>query len=206
MFRLYKGFKELLASSATAAVPSTAAKFYAAAAAKSASPKVAKKTPKKPTTSKPKTKKPAALRSETRPTGISKVTPVSPALGQFLGAQQASRTEAVKQIWSYIKSQNLQVTHHGPSSIPWFSAIRMLRFCLDLVWKILRLENWNGTLLFLVTNDVFIYFRSFKNQENPSNRKEIFCDEKLKTIFNGKEKVGFLEIGKMLTPHFVKTT
>ncbi|MBA0647024.1 hypothetical protein Goklo_014937 [Gossypium klotzschianum] len=149
MFRLYKGFKELLASSATAAVPSTAAKFYAAAAAKSASPKVAQKTPKKPTTSKPKTKKPAALRSETRPTGISKVTPVSPALGQFLGAQQASRTEAVKQIWSYIKSQNLQ---------------------------------------------------------NPNNRKEIFCDEKLKTIFNGKEKVGFLEIGKMLTPHFVKTT
>ncbi|KAA3468563.1 upstream activation factor subunit UAF30-like [Gossypium australe] len=149
MFRLYKGFKELLASSATAAVPSTAAKFYAAAAAKTASPKVAQKTRKKPTTSKPKTKKPAALRSETRPTGISKVTPVSPALGQFLGAQQASRTEAVKQIWSYIKSQNLQ---------------------------------------------------------NPNNRKEIFCDEKLKTIFNGKEKVGFLEIGKMLTPHFVKTT
>ncbi|KAH1105769.1 hypothetical protein J1N35_009537 [Gossypium stocksii] len=150
MFRLYKGFKELLASSATAAVPSTAAKFYAAAAAaKPASPKVAQKTPKKPTSSKPKTKKPAALRSETRPTGISKVTPVSPALGRFLGAQQASRTEAVKQIWSYIKSQNLQ---------------------------------------------------------NPNNRKEIFCDEKLKTIFNGKEKVGFLEIGKMLTPHFVKTT
>ncbi|TYI16482.1 hypothetical protein ES332_A08G258300v1 [Gossypium tomentosum] len=149
MFRLYKGFKELLASSATAAVPLTAAKFYAAAAAKSASPKVAQKTRKKPTTSKPKTKKPAALRSETRPTGISKVTPVSPALGQFLGAQQASRTEAVKQIWFYIKSQNLQ---------------------------------------------------------NPNNRKEIFCDEKLKTIFNGKEKVGFLEIGKMLTPHFVKTT
>ncbi|MBA0737483.1 hypothetical protein Gogos_010943 [Gossypium gossypioides] len=166
MFMLYKGFKELLASSATAAVPSTAAKFYAAAAAKSASPKVAQKTPKKPTTSKPKTKKPAALRSETRPTGISKVTLVSPALGQFLGAQQASRTEAVKQIWSYIKSQNLQVTHHGPSSIPWFSA----------------------------------------NAKNPNNRKEIFCDEKLKTIFNGKEKVGFLEIGKMLTPHFVKTT
>ncbi|PPS00840.1 hypothetical protein GOBAR_AA19843 [Gossypium barbadense] len=118
MFRLYKGFKELLASSATAA-----------------------KTWKKPTTSKPKTKKPAALRSETRPTGISKVTPVSPALGQFLGAQQASRTEAVKQIWFYIKSQNLQ---------------------------------------------------------NPNNRKEIFCDEKLKTIFNGKEKFNRLNYEKPL--------
>ncbi|MBA0878400.1 hypothetical protein Goshw_007248 [Gossypium schwendimanii] len=151
MFRLYKGFKELLASSATAAVPSTAAKFYAAAAAKSASRKVAQKTPKKPTTSKPKTKKPAALRSETRPTGISKVTPVSPALGQFLGAQQASRTEAVKQIWSYIKSQNLQV--------------------------------------------VSLYISTV----NPSNRKEIFCDEKLKTIFNGKEKVAELSWGGLAT-------
>ncbi|KAK6232686.1 hypothetical protein SCA6_002759 [Theobroma cacao] len=31
------------------------------------------------------------------------------------------------------------------------------------------------------------------------------CDEKLKAIFDGKEKIGFLEIGKLLTRHFVKT-
>ena len=41
--------------------------------------------------------------------------------------------------------------------------------------------------------------------QNPNNKREIFCDEKLKTIFDGKEKIGFLEIGKMLSRHFVKT-
>ncbi|XP_050225488.1 upstream activation factor subunit spp27-like [Mercurialis annua] len=44
------------------------------------------------------------------------------------------------------------------------------------------------------------------NLQNPTNKKEIFCDEKLKSIFDGKEKVGFLEIGKLLTQHFVKAT
>lgn len=41
--------------------------------------------------------------------------------------------------------------------------------------------------------------------QNPENKKEILCDEKLKTIFEGKEKISFLEIGKMLSRHFVKT-
>lgn len=40
--------------------------------------------------------------------------------------------------------------------------------------------------------------------QNPTNKKEIFCDAKLKAIFDGKEKVGFLEIGKLLSRHFVK--
>lgn len=40
--------------------------------------------------------------------------------------------------------------------------------------------------------------------QNPTNKREIFCDEKLKSIFDGKDKVGFLEIGKLLSRHFVK--
>ncbi|XWS64953.1 hypothetical protein CRYUN_Cryun05aG0048500 [Craigia yunnanensis] len=148
MSRVFKGFRSLLASPASLSSATAEFSSASAATAKSATSKVAKKTPKKPTTSKPKTEKPAASRTMIRPTGIFKLTPVSPALGQFLGAQQASRTEAVKQIWTYIKSQNLQ---------------------------------------------------------NPNNKREILCDEKLKTIFDGKEKIGFLEIGKMLSRHFVKT-
>ncbi|XP_047329109.1 protein TRI1-like [Impatiens glandulifera] len=42
------------------------------------------------------------------------------------------------------------------------------------------------------------------NLQNPSNRREILCDDKLKTIFDGKEKVGMLEIAKLLSPHFIK--
>ncbi|KAH6772913.1 SWIB/MDM2 domain superfamily protein [Perilla frutescens var. hirtella] len=43
------------------------------------------------------------------------------------------------------------------------------------------------------------------NLQNPADKREIFCDDKLKKLFDGKEKVGFLEIGKLLSSHFVKT-
>ncbi|KAF7127698.1 hypothetical protein RHSIM_Rhsim11G0036900 [Rhododendron simsii] len=43
------------------------------------------------------------------------------------------------------------------------------------------------------------------NLQNPQNKREIFCDEKLKTLFDGKDKVGFLEIAKLLNPHFIKS-
>uniref|UniRef100_A0A0C9RP58 TSA: Wollemia nobilis Ref_Wollemi_Transcript_6318_1019 transcribed RNA sequence n=1 Tax=Wollemia nobilis TaxID=56998 RepID=A0A0C9RP58_9CONI len=43
------------------------------------------------------------------------------------------------------------------------------------------------------------------NLQNPSNKKEIICDEKLKTLFDGRVTVGFLEISKLLGAHFIKT-
>ncbi|KAG9131139.1 hypothetical protein Leryth_023860 [Lithospermum erythrorhizon] len=42
------------------------------------------------------------------------------------------------------------------------------------------------------------------NLQNPANKREINCDDKLKTIFDGKDKVGFLEIAKLLSCHFEK--
>ncbi|KAK9674443.1 hypothetical protein RND81_12G232700 [Saponaria officinalis] len=81
--------------------------------------------------------------------GILKPMPISPILKDFLGgAPEASRTEAVKKVWEYIKLHNLQ---------------------------------------------------------NPSNKKEIICDQKLKTLFSGKDTVGFLEIARLLSQHFVKS-
>lgn len=41
--------------------------------------------------------------------------------------------------------------------------------------------------------------------QNPADKREVFCDETLKQIFEGKDKVGFLEIAKLLSSHFVKT-
>ncbi|KAL5539619.1 hypothetical protein UlMin_042305 [Ulmus minor] len=82
-------------------------------------------------------------------TGILKVVPVSSALGNFLGTSEASRSEAVKKVWDYVKLHNLQ---------------------------------------------------------NPANKKEIFCDEKLKTIFAGKDLVGFGEIARLLSQHFSKSS
>ncbi|KAK6919824.1 SWIB/MDM2 domain [Dillenia turbinata] len=89
-----------------------------------------------------------APRSGSPSTGIVKLTPVSPAMQKFLGASKASRTDAVKKIWAYIKLHNLQ---------------------------------------------------------DGADKRKIHCDEKLKTIFDGKDYVGMLEIGKLLNGHFVKT-
>ncbi|XP_076893468.1 upstream activation factor subunit UAF30-like [Bidens hawaiensis] len=112
-------------------------------AAKSATPKPTTAAAKKKTTvKKPTEKKPSSA-------GILKPLPISPALAHFLGVSESARTEAVKKIWEYIKSNQLQ---------------------------------------------------------NPMNKKEIICDKKLKTIFDGKERVGFLEVAKLLAPHFVKAT
>ncbi|GMH09637.1 hypothetical protein Nepgr_011478 [Nepenthes gracilis] len=79
--------------------------------------------------------------------GIAKAVPVSTQLGEFLGVQEVSRTDAVKKVWEYIKLRNLQ---------------------------------------------------------SPADKKVIRCDDKLKTIFDGKDTVGFLEIAKLLSRHFVK--
>jgi chromatin remodeling complex protein RSC6 len=40
--------------------------------------------------------------------------------------------------------------------------------------------------------------------QDPADKKVIVCDEKLKVLFAGRERVGFLEVAKLLNPHFVK--
>ncbi|CAN8327478.1 unnamed protein product [Cochlearia groenlandica] len=39
--------------------------------------------------------------------------------------------------------------------------------------------------------------------QDPENKKVIICDDKLKKIFDGKDRVGFLEIAKLIGPHFL---
>ncbi|KAF3454202.1 hypothetical protein FNV43_RR04649 [Rhamnella rubrinervis] len=41
--------------------------------------------------------------------GIMKVVPVSSQLGDFLGTAEASRSDAVKKVWEYVKLHNLQL-------------------------------------------------------------------------------------------------
>ncbi|WVZ78016.1 hypothetical protein U9M48_025796 [Paspalum notatum var. saurae] len=40
--------------------------------------------------------------------------------------------------------------------------------------------------------------------QNPENKREIICDGALKSLFGGRDKVGMLEIAKLLSPHFIK--
>ncbi|KAL3538823.1 hypothetical protein ACH5RR_002189 [Cinchona calisaya] len=42
------------------------------------------------------------------------------------------------------------------------------------------------------------------NLQDPENKRVIVCDEQLKKIFGGKDRVGFLEIAGLINPHFLK--
>ncbi|CDY51761.1 BnaA05g32850D [Brassica napus] len=127
--RVFRGCRSLLAPASLAATSSALSSSRSISTPKSKPDSLAKKTP--------------------RTTGIFKATPVSPALAHFLGTGETTRTDAVKEVWTYVKSHDLQ---------------------------------------------------------NPADKREIFCDEKLKQIFEGKDKVGFLEVTNLLSTHFVKTT
>lgn len=122
-----------------AAKSSAAAATTTAAASKAAKPA----NPRPPLATAPA----AAASGVNKEKGIVKRVPVSPTLGKFLGTSEASRTDAVKKVWEYIRAHDLQ---------------------------------------------------------NPSDKRVIICDEKLKTLF-GKDKVGFLEIARLLSQHFVKS-
>lgn len=41
------------------------------------------------------------------------------------------------------------------------------------------------------------------NLQDPENKKIVVCDEKLKKIFQGKDRVEFREIEGLITPHFL---
>ncbi|KAI3702355.1 hypothetical protein L6452_28091 [Arctium lappa] len=55
----------------------------------------------------------------------------------------------------------------------------------------------------LALKEIWAYIKEKELQE-PTNRKVIVCDEKLKTIFGGKERVGFLQVSGLISPHFLK--
>ncbi|KAL8205156.1 hypothetical protein R6Q57_008707 [Mikania cordata] len=40
--------------------------------------------------------------------------------------------------------------------------------------------------------------------QDPTNKRVIVCDEKLKMIFGERDQVGFLEIAGLISPHFKK--
>lgn len=144
--RVFRGCGALLAPARSSAAHAANSKSTTAVSKVKAEPKQKPKKAKAtgtgagPSSPRPK-------RQLSRPTGILKATPISPALQTFMGVPEASRADAVKQIWAHIKLHNLQ---------------------------------------------------------NGADKREIYCDEKLKALFDGKDKVGFLEVGKLLSPHFVK--
>ncbi|XP_073030449.1 uncharacterized protein [Primulina eburnea] len=55
----------------------------------------------------------------------------------------------------------------------------------------------------LVLKEIWAHIKLY-NLQDPADKKVIICDEKLKKIFGGKERIGFLEIAGLINPHFLK--
>lgn len=60
--------------------------------------------------------------------------------------------------------------------------------------------------LFFFIWKILLIYNTHYGVQNPANKRQINCDEKLKAIFDGRENVGILEIGKLLSAHFVKSS
>ncbi|KAJ3697091.1 hypothetical protein LUZ61_000796 [Rhynchospora tenuis] len=54
-----------------------------------------------------------------------------------------------------------------------------------------------------VIKAVWAYIKE-NNLQDPEKKRIIVCDEKLKKVLGGKDRVDFLEVSKLLNPHFIK--
>ncbi|KAF3338118.1 protein TRI1 [Carex littledalei] len=54
-----------------------------------------------------------------------------------------------------------------------------------------------------VIKAVWAYIKG-NNLQDPEKKRIIVCDGKLKKVFDGKDRVDFLEVSRLLNPHFLK--
>ncbi|RRT59327.1 hypothetical protein B296_00036883 [Ensete ventricosum] len=123
--------------------------------------------------------------------GITKPRPVSPAMQALVGVPEIPRTQALKLIWAYIKEHNLQVT-------PTF-----LFLAFPISFSSTSDTRFRSVYVSSVSN-VILSLSCALPLQDPENKKIIVCDEKLKAIFGGRDRVGFLEISGLINPHFSK--
>ncbi|CAJ1924536.1 unnamed protein product [Sphenostylis stenocarpa] len=43
------------------------------------------------------------------------------------------------------------------------------------------------------------------NLQDPEDKRTINCDEKLKKVFEGRDRVGMLDVARLISPHFLKS-
>ncbi|MBC2608224.1 SWIB/MDM2 domain-containing protein [Pelagicoccus albus] len=54
-----------------------------------------------------------------------------------------------------------------------------------------------------LTKKLWDYIKS-NDLQNPENKREIIADDKLKAVFDGKDKVSMFEMTKLVSGHVVK--
>ncbi|XP_041004544.1 upstream activation factor subunit spp27-like [Juglans microcarpa x Juglans regia] len=198
--------------------------------------------------------------------GFSKLCGLSPQLQEFLGQSEMARTEVVKQLWAYIRENNLQDTNNrrnincdeplhtlfGVNSIDMFQMNKALSkhiWALDSVVPVKSTQKdkqrkqereedqdepkrkekrqkggKSGFLAPLQLSDALVKFFGTgeselsradtvkriwdyikqNNLQDPSDKRRIICDEKLKELFDLDSFTGFT-VSKLLVSHFIKT-
>lgn len=92
----------------------------------------------------------AKPKAPARATGILKVQSVSPALAKFLGSPEASRSGAIKKIWEYVKSHNLQVQNSPLIHLYFLYLNIFVLLFFPIIWFFsfdLRRTVWRGLVL-----------------------------------------------------------
>ncbi|KAG2719871.1 hypothetical protein I3843_02G006200 [Carya illinoinensis] len=200
--------------------------------------------------------------------GFSKLCSLSPQLQEFLGESEMARTEVVKQLWAYIRENNLQDPNNRRNincdeplralfSVKSINMFQMNKALSKHIWpldsddvvpvksmqkdrqpKQEREEDPNepkrkekrlkggksGFLAPLQLSDALVMFLGTgesalsrgdvikriweyikqNNLQDPSDKRRIICDEKLKELFDVDSFIGFT-VSKLLASHFMKT-
>jgi upstream activation factor subunit UAF30 len=100
---------------------------------------------------------------------------LSPELARVTGKQILPRPQVTKALWDYIKANGLQV------------CTRM--FVLRKSW-VKRCCTDSSRLALLL--------------QNPEDKREIICDDKLKAVMGGKDKVTMFTMNKYVGPHLLE--
>ncbi|KAL3611603.1 hypothetical protein D5086_002623 [Populus alba] len=144
------------------------------------------------------------------PSGIMKPRRVSPEMADFVGAPEGNvpvlltsyecallRWVAMNEVWVMrLPIHDVLLSVLYPSRLGYIeclsAVISRVEYYLSEVLSHVELSYSHGLMIIVEYND------------DPSNKKNIICDEKLKKIFPGRDQVGFLEIAGLISPHFLK--
>ncbi|KAK1293220.1 Uncharacterized protein QJS10_CPB17g02034 [Acorus calamus] len=182
------------------------------------------------TTSGVKESAPTGTKRRGGPGGLNKVCGVSPELQAIVGEPALPRTQIVKQLWAYIRKNNLQ-DPNNKRKIICDEALRLVfeTDCTDmfkmnklLAKHILPLESPTDACLVVISDELAKFLGTGEKEmlqseavkrvwdyikinqlEDPLNTMMIMCDEKLQQLF-GCESLSSLGVPEMVTRHLFK--
>ncbi|KAF2316605.1 hypothetical protein GH714_041946 [Hevea brasiliensis] len=145
--------------------------------------------------------------------GFTKLCSLSPQLQEFTGVPELARTEVVKKLWAYIREKDLQdpknkrniICDESLRALFRVDSINMFQMNKALskhIWPLNEEDGENTLSRADVVKRMWEYIKQ-NDLQDPSDKRRIICDEKLKELFEVDSFNGF-SVSKLLTAHFIK--